>query len=285
MASGYAKLPDEAPLSGSRAENARSAFKQRDPEKSKAAHMLAQHKEENSEEGKYLKPIVFGGLDGISTIFAFLAGAVGAELEIKNVIALGFAQLLAGAIGMGMGEYLSSQAEREVAQREEQREHWEVENNPEGEVQEMVQIYCGKGLSQDDALIVARTLSKYQDFWVEHMMLHEIGMLPAEGSSALAIQKGCVMFFAFFVLGALPLMAYIAISFAFADTSSRTEAACATGFTASASLFLLGMVKAYISDTSLMFSGASMMIQGLLSASGAYIVGSLLPTYFQLDVA
>ena len=58
------------------------------------------------------------------------------------------------------------------------RERWEVENFPEGEIQEMLHIYTSYGISEDDAKKVAETLAKYPDFWVDHMLLHEIGILP-----------------------------------------------------------------------------------------------------------
>jgi DNA damage-binding protein 1 len=114
----------------SRSSQAKAAFADKDVDQSKLAHLLPVHKEETNEQGKYAKPIVFGGLDGVSTIFAFLAGAVGAELSIVSTVALGCAQLFAGALGMGLGEYLSSKAENDVASREKAREEWEVENNP-----------------------------------------------------------------------------------------------------------------------------------------------------------
>ena len=61
---------------------------------------------------------------------------------------------------------------------EERREKWEVDNYPEGEIQEMLHIYTSYGVSESDAKLVAETLAKYPDFWVDHMLLHEIGILP-----------------------------------------------------------------------------------------------------------
>ena len=58
------------------------------------------------------------GLYVFSTMFAFLMGACGANLKVESVVALGVAQLVAGAMGMGMGEYLSAQADADVARME-----------------------------------------------------------------------------------------------------------------------------------------------------------------------
>lgn len=279
-------MADDAPYkqleAGARSDMAREAFANRDPERSKAVHTLAAHSEPTNPEGKYLKPIIFGGLDGISTIFAFLAGAVGANLTLVSIIALGCAQLFAGAFGMGFGEYVSSEGERQVAAREEAREHWEVENHPEGEVAEMINIYKEKGLSHEDAKLVADTLSKYKDFWVEHMMVTEIGMFPADDDKAAAIIQGIIMFCSFLFLGSIPLIAYCISMFLFASegTMFAMGVSCAA---AVASLAALGMVKARMVDLPVIQGGASMAVQGILSAGGAYVIGTSLPDWLGLQ--
>jgi DNA damage-binding protein 1 len=279
-------MADDAPYkqleAGARSDMAREAFANRDPERSKAVHTLAAHSEPTNPEGKYLKPIIFGGLDGISTIFAFLAGAVGANLTLVSIIALGCAQLFAGAFGMGFGEYVSSEGERQVAAREEAREHWEVENHPEGEVAEMIMIYKEKGLSEEDAKLVADTLSKYKDFWVEHMMVTEIGMFPADDDKAAAIIQGIIMFCSFLFLGSIPLIAYCMSMFLLASegTMFAMGVSCAA---AVASLAALGMVKARMVDLPVIQGGLSMAVQGILSAGGAYVIGTSLPDWLGLQ--
>jgi len=279
----YSNLPGDA--SGQREVKARSAFKDRDVQKSVEAHQLGPaHKEPTNEEGKFLKPIVFGGLDGISTIFAFLSGAVGANLSLVHIVALGCAQLFAGAFGMGLGEYLSSEAERQLAQREVDREHWEVENNPDGEVNEMIHIYMDKGLTQEDATVVAKTLSKYKDFWVEHMMLTEIGMIPPEGGSKQAMVQGLIMFSSFLTLGGLPLIAYVVSFLCSAEQSNQTSFAI-TCLAAITSMFLLGVLQAQMADNPRIRGGVYMAVQGALSAGGAFLIGTSLPEYLDLSVS
>ena len=181
--------------SGHRLQAARKAYASGDVELSKQVHdkyfaeMAARNifekssagpaaHEEKSKmgfaDGKFVKPLVFGGLDGVSTMFAFVAGMVGAKTTLTRLIAVGVANLLAGALGMGFGEYVSSTGEYEVAKREMERETWEMENYPEGEICEMIEIYEKKGLSRDDAITVAVILSKYREFWIEHMMVTEV---------------------------------------------------------------------------------------------------------------
>ena len=160
---------------------------------------------------KYARPFVFGALDGLATLFALVAGSVGAELSPQSMLAVGVGNLIAGALGMGIGEYVSSKADRDVALREEARERWEVENNPEGEIFEMIAIYETKGLSRQDASLVASTLAKYPKFWIEHMMLTEIGMLPADPNENVVI-GGIVMFISFVLFGSVPLLSYYFLS-------------------------------------------------------------------------
>lgn len=72
----------------------------------------------------YLKSIVFGGLDGIITTFAVIATVAGADLDVKIVILMGFANLVADGISMGFGDCLSSKAEQEFVENEYGREKW-----------------------------------------------------------------------------------------------------------------------------------------------------------------
>ena len=89
--------------------------------------------EEHQEEGGFLKPLIFGGMDGILTSFAIVAGATGGQLSVPVVLVLGFSNILADALAMGVGEFLSSKAENEWILSERKRESWEMETYPEGE--------------------------------------------------------------------------------------------------------------------------------------------------------
>ena len=90
--------------------------------------------EQHQVVGGLIKPIVFGGLDGILTSFAIVAGATGGSLSPKVVLILGFSNIFADALSMGVGEFMSSKAENEWILSERQREKWEMENYPEGEI-------------------------------------------------------------------------------------------------------------------------------------------------------
>jgi DNA damage-binding protein 1 len=188
---------------------------------------------------------------------------------------MGCANVLAGAFSMAVGEYLSSMGERDVAQREMDRERWEVQNYPEGEIAEMTTLYVEKGLSHSDAETVAKIFSKYEDFWVEHMLLTEIGMLPPDDDSATT--SALVMFCAFLGFGSLPLIVFgVAAAQLSAGPHEDTQV---VAFIASAvftvlSLFALGAMKAHLADQSIWRGGSYMAIQGTIAGSLAYWAGN-----------
>jgi hypothetical protein len=83
---------------------------------------------------------------------------------------------------MGVGEFLSSKAENEWILSERQREEWEMDNYPEGEISEMIEIYEEKGMTTADAKLVVETMAKYKDFFVDVMMQHELELQVCENS-------------------------------------------------------------------------------------------------------
>ena len=95
--------------------------------------------EDHIEAGGRIKSIVFGGLDGILTSFAIVSGAVGAHLGPVVILAMGISNVLADALSMGAGEYLSSRSYNNYVRKELEREQWELENFPEGEIMEMIE--------------------------------------------------------------------------------------------------------------------------------------------------
>jgi len=256
-----------------RLDDTRDAYQAGDSLRSALVHdaTSAAHVEPTLSGGRFLKPIVFGGLDGISTIFSLIAGSLGAQLSLSHMLAVGAGNLIAGAFGMGFGEYVSSTADAEVARREQAREKWEVENYPQGEINEMIEIYCSKGIASGDATVVANILSKYPDFWVEHMMLTEIGMIPPDPSESHAL-SGVIMFASFAFFGAVPLVSYAVIDML--ETRVQPFLACAG--VSLATLFVLGAMKAHVISQPRLMGGAVMALQGSLCASSAYWLGDLI---------
>ncbi|MBU1322623.1 VIT1/CCC1 transporter family protein [Patescibacteria group bacterium] len=91
--------------------------------------------------GTYIRDAVFGANDGIITTFAVIAGVAGANLPLSTVLILGFANLLADGLAMGLGNYLGSKSEVEYINQERRMEDWEVKHIPGLERKEIKAIY------------------------------------------------------------------------------------------------------------------------------------------------
>lgn len=192
---------------------ARQAFEGADATASRVYHQTKNTSEEaHQTEGGLLKPIIFGGLDGILTSFAIVSGSAGGGLNPNVVLVLGFSNIFADALSMGVGEFLSSKANNEWILSERARENWEMENFPEGEIEEMIDIYKERGMSQEDAELVINTMAKYKDFFVDVMMQQELELqVPEDNHVKESFREGVVMFCSFAFFGALPLLGYVII--------------------------------------------------------------------------
>lgn len=219
---------------------------------------------------EYVKSIVFGGLDGIITTFSIVAAVAGASLSPEIVIMMGFANLLSDGISMGLGDYLSESAEIEYIRSEKARELWEIENVPEKELAEMIDIYKTKGVSTDDANAILATMMKYKDLFLEHMMIMELG-LQIPDDNANPAKNGLVTFGSFVTFGSVPMWVYVIIwGTDYADERGTFGIACA--FTA-LTMFVLGSTQAKITKQNVFKTGLTMMLNGCLAAAAAYLVG------------
>lgn len=256
-------------------EKAKEAFRNRDVRASIAAHSPAPRPADAAErhtqaQGRYLKSAVYGGLDGIITTFAVVAGVAGAALSAGVVLILGFANLIADGISMAIGDYLSSKSEREYQTAERTREAWEVEHYPEGEKKELVEIYTAKGIPAQDAEAMVSILAKNPKAWVDIMMVEELGIV---GSDESPLANAAATFLSFGVFGFIPLLTYVVAAFVpFLRANSFLIAALLTG----ATLFVLGAVKVRITGKNWLVSGLETFVIGGIAAAAAYGVGVLL---------
>jgi VIT1/CCC1 family predicted Fe2+/Mn2+ transporter len=256
-------------------DKAKEAFRNRDIEASVAAHSpgaraAAAAERHTQGQGRYIKSVVYGGLDGIITTFAVVAGVAGAALSAGIVLIMGFANLIADGISMAIGDYLSSKSEREYQNAERTREAWEVEHYPEGEKKELVEIYTAKGIPAEDAAAMVSILAKNPKAWIDIMMVEELGII---GSDESPLANAAATFFSFVVFGFIPLLTYVlAAVVPFLHAHTFPIAAALTG----ATLFALGAVKVRITGKNWLLSGLETFVIGGITAAAAYGVGVLL---------
>lgn len=257
-----------------RIDQAREAFEKRDLKASEKAHSRKAIVEARERHGgtshQYIGDMVYGGLDGIITTFAVVSGVAGASLGSGIVLILGLANLFADGLSMATGAYLSSKSEREYYDRERERELWEIEQFPEGERLEMVEIYKEKGYSAEDAQTLIDIHSQDEELWLDEMMVQELGMLPDERKPILS---ALATLGAFTIAGAVPLIVYL-LGLA-VTVPAEFAFPIAIGLSALA-MFGLGASKVFITERNWLQSGLEMLVVGGLAASVAYVVGYLL---------
>mmetsp|Transcript_20817 Transcript_20817/g.34325 ORF Transcript_20817/g.34325 Transcript_20817/m.34325 type:complete len:296 (-) Transcript_20817:444-1331(-) len=268
-------------------EAARNAYASGNVQASKSAHdggIVKTAMEAHEEGGGQVKSIVFGGLDGILTSFAIVAGAVGAHLSPVAILAMGVSNVLADALSMGAGEFLSSRAYSNYVKKEQEREAWELENYPEGEVDEMVALFVKRGMSQEDAEVVINRMAKYKTFFVNLMMREELSLpVPGDDDGVMdSVRDGAVMFCSFAIFGMLPIAGFAVVPLLLPGLTDHTLFTVACFITALA-LLTLGAFKARFHDKydykQYFRSGFETLLLGGACAAVAFLVGRTVATF------
>lgn len=233
-------------------------------------HLAQEHK--ISPFSQYLREIVYGGNDGIVTTFAVVAGFTGAQNSIfltsnayLAVLLFGFANLLADGASMSLGNFLSIRSAQDVFTKERKKEKHEVENSPESEKAETLQIYKNKGFSPSQARDLTAIIATNKKYWVEFMMKDELEMADPTGDNPYL--AALVTFLSFVCFGLIPLLPYVIMK----NTQVFSLSAASTLF----ALMLLGLLRFRVTRENLIRSVGEIVAVGGLSAIIAYIVGTL----------
>jgi vacuolar iron transporter family protein len=212
----------------------------------------------------YLRDVIYGGIDGAVTTFAVVAGVIGAELSTGIVLIMGFANLAADGFSMAAGNFLGTRAEREDFEHLEAVERRHIEVVPEGEREEVRQIFRAKGFEGDELERVVTLITADRSRWVRTMLTEEYG-LPAEVRSPW--RAALATFAAFCLCGLVPLLPYV--------FGAREPFRLSTLLTGGV-FFAIGSVKSRWSTASWWSSGLSTLAVGGLAAALAYAVGLVL---------
>lgn len=212
----------------------------------------------------YIRDWVYGGIDGSVTTFAVVSGVVGARLSPVVILIMGFANLVADGFSMAASNYLGTKAEQEDLKRLEVIEYRHIDTNPDGEREEVRQIFTEKGFEGEDLERVVELITSDRRRWVRTMLTEEYG-LPHEVRSA-RLAALCT-FSAFSVCGLVPLVPFIlGVPRAFALSTVLT------GVT----FFVIGAVKAKWSTSAWWRSGLETLFVGSIAALLAYAAGLVL---------
>ena len=153
----------------------------------------------------WLRASVLGANDGIVSIAGLVMGVAGATSSSTAILTAGLAGIVAGAISMAAGEYVSVSSSRDTEKALLKKEHYELKNFPEEELEELTKIYQSKGISRKTAEMAAKEVSKNDAFAAHaHMELNiDPDNLTSPWHAALASAV------AFLLGSAIPLLAII----------------------------------------------------------------------------
>jgi VIT1/CCC1 family predicted Fe2+/Mn2+ transporter len=212
--------------------------------------------------GTYLRDMVYGANDGIITTFAVVAGVAGASLDVKIVLILGIANLIADGFAMATGNFLGTRSENQFKMREREMEEWEVVHVPDEEKKEIEAIFKKKGFSGEKLKQVTNIITSNKKVWVDEMMIHELGIIPGEEGNPL--KNGFATFIAFVLAGFLPLIPYI-----IGVSDGFTIAIIMTGI----ALFSVGALRNIFTKQNWIIAGLEMLGVGAIAAVVAYGLG------------
>lgn len=224
-------------------------------------------KRHRSVGGNALRAAVLGGNDGLISNFSLIMGVAGAASGQKEVLLAGLAGLLAGALSMALGEWISVKSSQELYENQMSLEMDELETNPEGEQKEIALIYRAKGIPKEQAEQMAVELMKDKNSAHQFLVKEELGINAEElkGSA----MEAAVSSFVLFAIGAiLPLFPFFFLN--------GMNAIVASAVSSSIGLFLIGSAITLFTGKSVWFSGFRQVIFGLLAAAITFGIGKLI---------
>lgn len=230
---------------------------------------------EHGNTQSYLRDFVYGAVDGTVTTFAIVAGAAGAGLSSGVILVLGVANLIADGFSMAASNFLGIRADAQLREQARRDEYREIELFPEGELEEIRQIFAGKGFEGETLDRVVSVITSNKDQWVDTMLKEELGM-SLRGPSPL--RGAMITFVAFVSVGAVPLLVYLC-NILFGDLISAPFF-WSSVFTAVA-FFSIGAAKSTFVAERWYTSGLETLGLGGVAAGLAYLIGNFLRSLAQ----
>lgn len=217
--------------------------------------------------GTALRAGVLGATDGLVSNLSLVMGIAGSGAAHTVVVIAGLAGLVAGALSMGLGEYLSVQSARELFARELEIEAHELETNPAAEIDELCSIYERKGFPTDQAHELAERIVRGDPaFALDTMAREELGFDPKQLGGSAWVAAGTSL--ALFALGALvPLLPFLI----FADGPAIVGAGAVSGV----ALFGLGAGVTNLTGMNPIRAGVRQLAFGAVAAAVTYGIGSV----------
>ena len=209
----------------------------------------------------YLRDWIYGGIDGAVTTLAVVTGVAGAQLSKWIILALGFANLFADGFSMAASNYLGTKAEHDDWRRLEKIENRHIELAPDGEREEVRQIFARKGFEGNDLQRIVELVTADRARWIRTMLTDEYGLPHAVRSPWIAALS---TFTAFLICGLVPLLPYV-----FGTEHHLAVSVVLTGIV----FVAIGSIKSKWSTSPWWHSGLTTLSIGAIAALLAYVAG------------
>lgn len=224
-------------------------------------------KRHRSVGGNALRAAVLGGNDGLVSNFSLVMGIAGATSGQSEVLLTGLAGLLAGALSMALGEWISVKSSQELYENQMQLEMEELETNPEGEEQELSLIYMTKGIPEAQARAMASEIMTNKDHAHEILIKEELGINP-EDLKGSAMEAAITSFILFAIGAIIPVIPFFFLS--------GIAAVLFSALLSAVGLFLIGAAITLFTGKTIWYSGARQVFFGLTAAAITYGIGTLI---------
>ena len=217
--------------------------------------------------GNALRAAVLGGNDGLVSNFSLVMGIAGATAGGSGVLLAGVAGLLAGALSMALGEWISVKSSQELHENQMQLEMDELETNPEGEQKELALIYIAKGIPEEQAHTMAAEIMLDKNHAHDILVKEELG-INAEELKGSAMEAAIYSFILFAIGAVIPVIPFM--------FTSGTTAIVISVISSASGLFLIGSAITLFTGKSIWFSGFRQVIFGLIAAAITFGIGKLI---------
>lgn len=222
-----------------------------------------QHTEQiHSSGGERLRDLMLGLNDGLVASFAVTSGLAGAAAAARIVMMAGLAEMLGGAVSMGLAAFISARSHVEFYHSEIERERQEMARWPEREREEIRHIYRAKGFSGRLLDEVVAHITADPERWSNVMMREELGL---SGDFESPARSGITVGLAYLAGAAIPVTPYLLVG------HGLPWSAAATLLT----LFVVGAAKTVITARPWWRSGLESVLTGAAAAAATFFAGRL----------
>ncbi|KAF8040085.1 hypothetical protein BT93_B2340 [Corymbia citriodora subsp. variegata] len=228
--------------------------------------LLQDHEEKHFMSSEVVRDIIIGVSDGLTVPFALAAGLSGAQVKSGIILIAGIAEVVAGAISMGLGGYLAAKSEADHYARELKREQEEIINVPDIEAAEIAEILSQYGVEPHEYEPVVNALRRNPQAWLDFMMKFELGL--EEPDPLRALWSAITIALSYAAGGMVPLSPYVILPIA-------RDALIASVVVTIIALLVFGFIKGHFTGNQPFKSAFQTALIGAVASAAAFSIAKL----------